>query len=310
MLRIAIATAVAVLALLAPGVMAGGDRDRHKDDDHHAKGQRTIALPDEFRPEGIASGPKDTFYVGSIPQGSVYRGSYRTGEGAVLVPPHPGRNHIGLKVDSRNDLLFVAGGESKGIYVYDADTGEDVAAFSLPGAGFINDVVLTKGAAYFTDSLVQQLYRVEISRHGRLSEPEIIPITGDLVYEAGFNANGIEATRDGDRLIVVQGNTGELFSIKPHSGRSEQIEVDGPLTNGDGLLLDDDELYVVRNQLNTIAVVDLDRDLDEGEIEDELTDPLLDVPTTIAPFGKFIYAVNARFGRPDDSDDDIIRLRP
>jgi hypothetical protein len=310
MLRIAIATAVAVLAVLAPGVMAGGDRDRHKDDDHHDNGQRTIALPDEFRPEGIASGPKSTFYVGSIPQGSVYRGSYRTGEGEVLVPPHPGRNHIGLKVDSRHDLLFVAGGESKGIYVYDADTGADVAAFSLPDAGFINDVVLTKHGAYFTDSLVQQLYRVKISRHGGVSEPERIPITGDFVYEAGFNANGIEATRDGDRLIVVQSNTGELFSIKPHSGRSRQIELDGSLTNGDGLLLDDDELYVVRNRLNRIAVVDLDRDLDEGEIEEELTDRLLDVPTTIAPFGKFIYAVNARFDRPDDSDDDIIRLRP
>ena len=310
MLRIAIATAVAVLVVVAPGVTAGGDRDRHKDDDHHDKGQRTIALPDEFRPEGIASGPKDSFYVGSIPEGSVYRGSYRTGEGEVLVPAHPGRNHIGLKVDWRHDLVFVAGGESKGIYIYDADTGADVAAFSIPDAGFINDVVLTKHGAYFTDSLVQRLYRVKISRHGRLSEPEIIPITGDFVYEAGFNANGIEATRDGHRLIVVQSNTGELFSIKPHSGRSEQIEVDGPLTNGDGLLLDDDELYVVRNRLNTIAVVDLDRDLDEGEIEDELTDPLLDVPTTIAPFGKFIYAVNARFDRPDDSDDDIIRLRP
>jgi hypothetical protein len=309
MLRIAIAIAIAALAALVPGVTAGGDRDRHKDD-HHDKGQRTIALPDEFRPEGIGSGPKSTFYVGSIPQGSVYRGSYRTGEGEVLVPPHPGRNHIGLKVDARHDLLFVAGGESKGIYVYDAETGADVAAFSLPDAGFINDVVLTKHGAYFTDSLVQRLYRVTIGRHGGVSEPEIIPITGDFVYEAGFNANGIEATRDGDRLIVVQSNTGELFSIKPHSGRSEQIELDGPLTNGDGLLLDDDELYVVRNRLNTIAVVDLDRDLDEGEIEEELTDPLLDVPTTIAPFGRFIYAVNARFDRPDDSDDDIIRLRP
>jgi hypothetical protein len=310
MIRIAIATAAAVLVVLAPGVTAGGDRDRHKDDDHHDKGQRTIALPGEFRPEGIASGPKDSFYVGSIPQGSVYRGSYRTGEGEVLVPPHPGRNHIGLKVDSRNDLLFVAGGPSKGIYVYDSETGEDVAAFSIPDAGFINDVVLTSRAAYFTDSQVQRFYRVEIGRHGRLGQPEIVPITGDFVYTAGFNANGIEQVGNGRRLIMVKSNTGQLFSVKPHSGRSREIEVDGDLTNGDGLLLDDDELYVVRNQLNRVAVVDLDRDLDEGEVEKELTDRLLDVPTTIAPFGKFIYAVNARFDRPDVSDDDIIRLRP
>jgi hypothetical protein len=310
MIRIAIATAVAVLAVAAPGVLAGGDRDRDRDHDRHDKGQRTIALPPEFRPEGIASGPKDSFYVGSIPQGSVYRGSYRTGEGEVLVPPHAGRNHIGLKVDSRNDLIFVAGGGSKGIYVYDSDTGEDVAEFAIPDAGFINDVVLTRDAAYFTDSQVQRFYRVEIGRHRRLGELQIVPITGDFVYTAGFNANGIEEVGNGRRLIMVKSNTGQLFSVSPRSGRSREIEVDGPLTNGDGLLLDDDELYVVRNRDNRIAVVDLDRDLDEGEIEDELTDPLLDVPTTIAPFGKFIYAVNARFDRPDVSDDDIIRLRP
>jgi hypothetical protein len=298
MLRIAFATAVAVLALLAPAAPAG------------EQAQRTIALPDEFRPEGIASGPKDSFYVGSIPQGSVYRGSYRTGEGAVLVPPHAGRNHTGLKVDRRHDRLFVAGGASKGIYVYDSETGADVASFALPDAGFVNDVVLTRRAAYFTDSLVQQLYRVKIGRHGRLGEPERIPITGDLVYEAGFNANGIEAVRHGHRLIVVQSNTGELFSVGPRSGRSREIELDGSLTNGDGILLRGKTLYVVRNRDNRIAVVDLKRDLREGEIEEELTDPLLDVPTTIAPFKQFIYAVNARFDRPDDSDDDIIRLRP
>jgi hypothetical protein len=109
---------------------------------------------------------------------------------------------------------------------------------------------------------------------------------------------------------MVKSNTGQLFSVKPRSGRSREIEVDGPLVNGDGILLRRKTLYVVRNQDNRIAVVDLKRDLREGEIEEELTDPLLDVPTTIAPFGRFIYAVNARFGGPDVSDDDIIRLRP
>jgi hypothetical protein len=248
--------------------------------------------------------------VGSIPQGSVYRGSYRTGEGEVLVPPHEGRNHTGLKVDTRHDRLFVAGGASKGIYVYDSETGEDVVSFAIPDAGFINDVVLTREAAYFTDSQVQRFYRVRVGAHGRLGEPRIIPITGDFVYTPGFNANGIEEVGDGRRLIMVKSNTGQLFSVKPGSGPSREIEVDGPLTNGDGILLRGRTLYAVRNRDNRIAVVDLKRDLREGEIEEELTDPLLDVPTTIAPFGRFIYAVNARFDRPDVSDDDIIRLRP
>ena len=200
------AFALAALAVLVPAAPAG------------TQAQRTIALPDEFRPEGIAAGHKDAFYVGSIPQGSVYRGSFRTGEGEVLVPPHEGRNHTGLKVDTKHDLLFVSGGASKGIYVYDSETGEDVASFPLPDAGFVNDVVLTRKAAYFTDSQVQQLYRVKIGKRGQVHEPERIAITCDLVYETGFNANGIEWT--GRRLIVVQSNTGELFSVNPESGRS------------------------------------------------------------------------------------------
>jgi hypothetical protein len=273
------------------------------------KGQDSIALPPEFRPEGIATGKGATFYVGSIPQGAVYRGSYKTGEGSLLVPPHPGRNHTGLKADTRHGLLFVSGGGSKGIYVYDLKTGADVAAFQLPDAGFVNDVVVTKRAAYFTDSQVAQLYRVPIGRHGSVGEPERIALTGDLEYVGGFNLNGIDATHDGRTLVTVQTATGKLFTVNPRSGRTREIAVDTPLTNGDGILLRCGKLFVVQNQANKVAVVDVDRRLKSGTVIRELTDPRLDVPTTIAPFGKSVYAVNARFGLPDASDDDIVRLR-
>jgi hypothetical protein len=298
MVRNATVIAIAALALLVPAAPAD------------SPAQRTIALPDEFRPEGIASGKGSKFYVGSIPLGAVYRGSYRTGEGAILVPPHEGRNHTGLKVDERFDRLFVAGGGSKGIYVYDSKTGEDVETFMLPDAGFVNDVVLTRRAAYFTDSLVQQLYRVPIGRHGELGDVERLPITGELQFQTGFNANGIEALDDGKTLIVVQSNLGKLYTVHARSGKSREIELDEPVVNGDGILLFDRDLYVVRNRDNLVVEVDLDRRLREGEVDDELTDRRLDVPTTIAPFKDFIYAVNARFDRPDDSDDDIVRLRP
>jgi sugar lactone lactonase YvrE len=297
MMRRAAILAIAAAALLAPIATAGHDR-----------GQGSIALPDEFRPEGIATGKHSTFYVGSIPLGAVYRGSYRTGEGAVLVPPHPGRNHVGLKADTRNRLLFVAGGGSKGIYVYDAKTGADVAAYSLPDAGFVNDVALTRRAAYFTDSQVQQLYRVPIGRHGELGEVERIPLTGDLQYVAGFNLNGIDATRDGRTLIAVQSVNGKLFRIDARSGETREIALHQPVTNGDGILLRCGKLFVVRNRENRIAVVDLDRRLRSGTVVRHLTDPRLDVPTTIAPFGKSVYAVNARFDRPDDSEDDVLRI--
>jgi hypothetical protein len=296
MLRKALPLTVLVLALLVPAAPAGSGA------------QSSIALPDEFRPEGIASGKGDSFYVGSIPQGAVFKGSYRTGEGEVLVPPHEGRNHIGLKVDTRFDRLFVAGGGSHGIYVYDSKTGEDVAAFPVPDAGFINDVVLTRRAAYFTDSMVKQLYRIPIGRKGELGELQRIPLSGDVQFMPGFNLNGIESLPGERELVTVQSPTGKLFRVNARTGVTREIALDEPVTNGDGLLRQGDTLYVVRNQRNQIAVVDLDFGFRRGEVEDVITDPRFDVPTTIAPFKDFIYAVNARFDRPDVSDDDIVRV--
>jgi hypothetical protein len=298
MLRVATATALVAFLLLVPAAPAG------------QSAQPTIPLPDEFRPEGIASGPKSSFYAGSIPLGAVYRGSYRTGEGDVLVPPHPGRNHTGLKVDKRFHRLFVSGGASKGIYVYDSHTGEDVASYAIPDAGFVNDVVLTKRAAYVTDSQVQRLYRVPIAKDGSLGALELLPITGDFQFVPGFNANGIEALPGGKTLIVVQSGLGKLFAVDAESGDSREIALDTPVNNGDGLLLRGRTLYVVQNQLNRIAVVKLGRHLDSGRVKGFLTHPEFDVPTTIAPFRQFIYAVNARFDRPDESDADIVRVDP
>ena len=55
MLRKALALTVLVLALVVPAAPAGSGA------------QSSIALPQDFRPEGIASGKGDSFYVGSIP---------------------------------------------------------------------------------------------------------------------------------------------------------------------------------------------------------------------------------------------------
>jgi hypothetical protein len=290
--------ALTALLLLVPAATAGSGA------------RKAIALPDEFRPEGIASGKGASFYVGSIPLGAVYRGSYLTGNGAVLVPPHPGRNHTGLKVDRRFHRLFVAGGASKGIYVYDSRTGDDVVDYALPDAGFVNDVVLTRRAAYFTDSFVKQIYRVRIRKDGSLGAPKRIPLTGDIVYGVGFNANGIDTLKGRHRLVIVQSNTGKLFRVNPDTGRTREIALDQPVTNGDGILRRGPTLYVVRNQDNRVAVVELSKRSRRGTVKRFLTDPRLDVPTTIAPFRKFIYAVNARLDRPDVSDDDIVRLNP
>ena len=261
-----------------------------------------IPLPDGFQPEGIAVGRGHTFYVGSIPTGAVYRGDLRTGEGEVLVPAQEGRNAIGLKYDERTGLLFVAGGPTGFAYIYNGETGENVDEIQLTtGPAFINDVVITRDAAYFTNSQQPELYRVPLDNHGEpLGTREVIPLSGDYVFTPGaFNANGIAATPNGDTLIIVNSVDGALYNVDPDTGFATLIDLGGEtVPNGDGILLQGKTLYVVQNRLNQIAVVELNSDFTGGTIVDTITDSDFRVPTTITRFGNSLYAVNARFGTP------------
>jgi len=275
-----------------------------------------IPLPNGFQPEGIATGTGTTFYVGSIPTGAVYRGDLRTGEGAVLVPAQAGRSAIGLKYDDRSGLLFVAGGPTGYAYVYDGETGANVAAIQLTTLpSFINDVVITKDAAYFTNSFQPFIYRVPLENNGDLPAvptSEEIPLGGDYQFTPGaFNANGIAATPNGKTLIIVNSTEGALYKVDSTTGVAIRIDLGtGSVPNGDGILLQGKTLYVVQNALNQIAVVKLSADLSSGTITETITDSDFRVPTTIARFGNSLYAVNARFGTvpTPDTEYEVVRV--
>jgi sugar lactone lactonase YvrE len=279
----------------------------------------TVPLPNGFQPEGIASGRGGTFYVGSIPTGAIYRGDLNTGQGAVLVPAQAGHQAIGLKWDKRTNWLFVSGGPTGMAFVYDAASGAEIAAIPLvtPPGTFVNDVILTNRAAYFTDSFHPVLYRVPLLAGGTLPDPpvvEVVPLGGEYVFTPGtFNNNGIAATPNGKSLIVVNSAQGALYLVDASSGDATLIDLGGgSVPAGDGILLKGKTLYVVQNRLNQVAVVQLAPDLTSGTISELITNPLFRVPTTIADFGKAIYAVNARFGTPPtpETDYDVVRVLP
>ena len=275
-----------------------------------------IPLPDGFQPEGIATGTGTTFYVGSIPTGAVYRGDLRTGEGEVLVQPQAGRAAIGLKYDDRSGLLFVAGGPTGYAYIYDGDTGANVAAIQLTTLpSFINDVVITRDAAYFTNSFQPFIYRVPLENNGELPAVptvEEIPLGGEYQFTPGaFNANGIAATPNGKTLIIVNSTEGALYNVDPTTGVATRIDLGtAAVPSGDGILLQGKTLYVVQNRLNQIAVIELSADLTSGTITELITDSDFRVPTTIARFGNSLYAVNARFGTPPapDTEYEVVRV--
>jgi sugar lactone lactonase YvrE len=275
----------------------------------------TIPLPNGWAPEGIATGFGDQFFAGSRVTGAIFKGNLHTGKGRVLVEPTGGAA-LGMKVDRRN-RLFVAGGGTGTARVYRAGGGRLLREYQRTAAPtFINDVTLTRRAAYFTDSIKQQLYVLTLGRHGRLpTAARTLPLTGDLQYDTDpqtFELNGIAATHNG-RLIAVQSRTATLFLIDPRTGDTDAIALSGgDAANGDGLLLFGRTLYVVQNQLHRIAVIRLDRGLETGTVVRHITDSDFDIPTTIAARAGFLWAVNARFSTPvtPDTEYDVVRVRP
>src|SRR5215475_4872138 len=123
-----------------------------------------IRLPDGWRPEGIAIGPGPVAYFGSLATGSIYKVDLSTGQGRVL-SVGPGTQSVGLKADPRG-RLFVAGGTAGDARVVDARSGAVLASYQFTtGPSFVNDVVLTQDAAWFTDSINPVLYKVPL-HHG------------------------------------------------------------------------------------------------------------------------------------------------
>jgi len=251
-----------------------------------------IALPDGFRPEGIHVSAGGTFYAGSLVDGTIVVGDVMTGSSRVLVTPPAGRISVGM--EAYGGLLYVAGGPT-GVFVYDATTGATVRAFGVGAGAFVNDVVVTKAAAWFTNSFASILYRLPLSGGVPGTDLETVPLSGDLTLEAGFNLNGIETTPGGHRLIAVQSNTGDLFRIDPATGETARIDLEGDsLVAGDGLLRAGARLYVGRNT-NVVDVVRLGARSRSGRVTEEITSPDFDVPTTVGRHGTRLYVIQARF---------------
>ncbi|HEY3485595.1 MAG TPA: hypothetical protein VGK49_09435 [Ilumatobacteraceae bacterium] len=264
----------------------------------------TIDLPAGFTGEGVATAPGGVFFAGERVGGRVARGNIKEGTSGVFVATPLLTSATGLKADVPHGLLWVSGGATGHAAVYDLATGEPVQLLTLGGPGsFINDVVVTRDAAYFTNSLVPVIYRVPVSAAGAIGTPETIDLAGPAGdYVPGFNLNGIEATPDGSTLISVNSTQGALYTIDALTGESHEIALGGAtVETGDGILLLGRELLVLQNggmnfENNRIAVVRLNDDLSSGQVVDTVTSPLFETATTLARSGGVLLAVNAQFG--------------
>ncbi len=276
----------------------------------------SIQLPNGWQPEGIAHGRGTTVYSGSLATGAIYRADLRTGQGSVLVQPEAGRMAVGLNFDERTQLIYVAGGATGKIYVYDSNSGASVAAITATtnATTFVNDVAIARDAVYFTDSSRPVMYRLPLAAGGRLPANPValeIPLSGDFTFVPDeFNSNGIVAVPGTHQLIIVNSVLGNLYLVDRASGHSRLIDLGSDtVLNGDGLMLKGHELYVVQNFANQIAVVGLDGCYESGSIRHIITDERFDFPTTLVALGRSLYVVNARIPTPPSPDMQYAILR-
>ena len=94
-----------------------------------------ITLPPAWNPEGITAGAGTTIYVGSLAGGGVWAGDVRTGIGDVLVPAWGGAA-TGVEFEADANRLWVAGGPTGTVRVYDATTGDLLEHYVFSPAGF------------------------------------------------------------------------------------------------------------------------------------------------------------------------------
>jgi hypothetical protein len=287
-----------IIALTAGAAVASADRGHHHGG---GKAERLFTLsPDPAgNPEGIAFDRRSrAFFVSITNGGAIYRGTLGSDTVTPFIEGAAGKAAIGLKV--RRGKLYVAGGPTGAITVYDLATRAAVATFQTGTGGFLNDLVVTRrGDVYVTDSFRPTLWHVtaEQVRAGS-GTPQALDVSA-IPYEAGeFNLNGIVA-KGGRRLVVVDTNSGKLFRItladRGTSIRAIDEIAGATVPGGDGMLLDRGRLVVVQGDPAQLTFLRLRGGARRATFDGTQTSDKLRGPSTVDRANGLYLVVNADF---------------
>jgi Cu-Zn family superoxide dismutase len=304
----AVAAITSIAAMLAGQAgLAGIAQATPAHHGHAAKQTKVFTLDPSTHgnPEGVAWDKHSrAFFVGATADGTIYRGTLHdpTVSEFIAFPADSGRSSIGMKV--RRGLLYVAGGATGNIYVYDLATKATVATFATGAGGFLNDLVVTrKGDVYVTDSFRPMLWHVTGAQvQAGLGTPEPIDVAPKIEFVAGeFNLNGIVQREHGKQLIVVNSTTGKLYRVNLTRDGSDARSikrihgVGTRLTGGDGMIVDRGRLVVVIGDPATLNFVKLRHHHLRARVTNVRSDKTLTGPSTVARAKDRYLVVNADF---------------
>ncbi|WP_329197939.1 MULTISPECIES: SMP-30/gluconolactonase/LRE family protein [unclassified Streptomyces] len=258
-------------------------------------------------PEGITSDPRTgTVYVGSYADGTVYRARPGQDTAEVFLPAGTDGRHTanGLSVDAHGRLWVTD--STNGVAVYDTRTGSRLARFGIPGGApsFVNDLALTPdGTAYLTDSLRAAVYRVTPAQLAAGSG--VLEVAYDLSGGitpppgGGVFLNGIVADPAGRFLLTVDMTAGDLHRIDLRTGALSRVTLrGGDLKHGDGLQLSPGGvLRVAHNTTNTLTRWQLTPSGTAARLTRTLTDPALQIPTTLTHTPGRTLVVRSQFDK-------------
>ena len=173
-------------------------------------------------------------------------------------------------------------------YVYDAKSGA-LHVVHVREASFVNDVVVTKRRAWFTDSFKPVLYRVPLGPNGRPRRADpfrSVTLPATTPGHLGFNVNGIDATPNGKTSSSSSRTREALHHRRDRRRPRDRLAGGESVPNSDGILLDGKTLYVVQNRWTSSRRSRSRRASGAAASLRRISDPRdLDFPTTIAEQG-------------------------
>ncbi|WP_329379711.1 SMP-30/gluconolactonase/LRE family protein [Streptomyces sp. NBC_01351] len=258
-------------------------------------------------PEGIGTDPRThTVYVGSYADGTVYRARPGRTEAEVFLPSGTDgrRTANGLRVDARGRLWVTD--STAGVSVYDTATGSRLAHFEVAGGEprFVNDLTITPdGSAYLTDSIRGVIYRVTPEQLAAGSGPltpayDLSPALRPRPA-GGFSLNGIVSDGAGRYLLTVDMPEGDLYRVDLATGAVRRVDLGGrDMKAADGLALSPGgTLRVAHNTTNTLTRWQLTTDGTRARLTRTITDPSLQIPTTLAHTRGRTLVVRSQFDK-------------